>query len=259
MIIMELNKIYNEDCLTGIKKLPDNSIDLIVTSPEYYGAPMWENKISYADYLTFQEKVIDECIRVCKDGGFIIYNVSQMTVNSYPAKQTIGVYPIHLNIGNMMWAKGLTFREDIIWEKPDGYSNRFGVSINHPYSLCYAPNQTTEHILVFRKGKKKTVTKELQEENKIDLEFLKKYRSDVWRMNGIKDDIHPAPYPVELAKALIVFYSLKSGVVLDPFMGNGTTALAARISGRSYIGFELNEVYFKNSENRIRNELGMFI
>lgn len=250
-----LNTIFNEDCLTGIAKLPDSSIDLIVTSPEYYGAPMWENKISYTDYLSFQEKVIDQCIRVCKDGGFIIYNVSQMTVNSYPAKQTIGVYPIHLNIGNMMWAKGLTFREDIIWEKPDGYSNRFGVTINHPYSLCYAPNQTTEHILVFRKGKKNTVKKELQEENKIDLDFLKKYRSDVWRMNGIKDVNHPAPYPIELATALVLFYSLKNGIVLDPFMGSGTTALACKQTERFYVGYENDKTRCDYAINRVASKL----
>jgi len=242
------------NCLQQLKNIESNSVNLIVTSPEYYGAPMWENKISYNDYLHFQSNVLDEAIRVCKNGGFIIYNVSQMTVNSYPAKQTISVYPIHLNIGNMMWEKGLTFREDIIWEKPDGYSNRFGVSITHPYSKCYTPNQITEHILVFRKGKKKSVTKELQEPNKLDIEYLKKFRSDVWRMNGKKDNEHPAVFPIELPEALVKFYSLKNDTVMDMFMGSGTTAIACINTNRNFIGIELDENYYKLAKKRVEEK-----
>jgi DNA modification methylase len=256
--IFEKNKIYHGDCLEVMKQISDKSINLVVTSPEYYGAPMWENKITYDDYLVFHEKVIDEAIRICVDGGFIIYNVSQMTVNSYPAKQTIGVYPIHLNIGNMMWSKGLTFREDIIWEKPDGYSNRFGVSVTHPYSKCYTPNQITEHILVFRKGKKKSISKELQIENALDVDYLKKFRSDIWRMNGKKDKEHPAPFPLGLVKPLVEFYSLKGDVILDPFAGSSTTAIACIETKRDWIMIEKEEQYYNLSLKRVGDFLNSF-
>lgn len=253
--MIELDTIVCGDCLDIMPCISNESVDLIVTSPEYYGAPMWKNQISYDEYLLFHGKVIDEAARVLKNGGFLIYNVSQMTVNSFPAKQTIGVYPIHLNIGHMLWAKGLMFREDIIWEKPDGYSNRFGTSITHPYSLCYVPNQVTEHILVFRKNLKRMMTRDLQRDNGLDVDYLKQYRSDIWRMNGVKDKEHPAPYPLELVKALINFYSLKGDLVLDMFAGSGTTCIAAQQLQRHFIGIELNPQYVEVCKRRLNENI----
>jgi DNA modification methylase len=249
--------VINGDCLDALKTLPGESVDLVFTSPEYYGAPMWENKVPYKEYLTFHGKVMDELVRVVKEGGFIVYNVAHLSIYEQPARQVIDSFPLQFNFGHMLWERGLLFREDIIWVKPDGYNIRLVPTLGHPYSLCYAPNWTTEHVIVYRKGKKHQVRGQEQEDNVIPRHFINKFRSDVWKISGVKDPDHPAVFPLELAMNVIVFYSLKGSVVLDPFAGIGTTGIACIKSDRRYILIEKNEGYYKEALNRLKKESGV--
>ena len=160
---------------------------------------------------------------------------------------------------HLLQRAGFQYREDIIWKKPagvgangsSGAGKRFGVFIQHPYPMYYFPNNTFEHILVFRKGKfdYKKISEDDKQEAVFDLEEAKaRWSSDVWEMhpetkNQYSGESHPAMFPEELPEAFIRLYTYPGEVVLDPFLGSGTTAKVAHALGRKSVGYEINPAY----------------
>lgn len=237
---MELNKIYNEDCLLTLGKMDDNSVDLIVTSPPYnkgyYGQlsgniekKNWNRVINYdsyedcmkpEDYEQWQRNIISECIRVLKPTGSLFYNHKDII------SQGLIVHP--------KWVYDFKVRELIIWD-------RFGSpQISDRY---FAP--ITEYVWWIVKDPKSVY---------FDKE-KSAYKNNIWRVNFEKNP-HPAPFPLKLINSIVASCSPQGGVIYDPFMGSGTTALSTINvgEGRSYIGSEISENYCKMAEERIKNK-----
>ena len=245
----------------NMRELKDGSIQLIVTSPPYFNVKRYgdgKDNIgsidAFSDYLNEMRSVFSECYRVLEDGRYLCVNISDVISNK--KKYSI---PAHFCI--MLQKLGFEYREDIIWKKPDGLGSggatsagkRFGVFLQHPFPMYYYPNNIYEHILVFRKGKFnfKNTTDEQKMDSRPDLDKMKnKFNSDIWEFtpsikNQYTRDSHPAMFPETLPEALISLYSYKGEIVLDPFLGSGTTMKVARYPERSSVGYEINPDYLR--------------
>jgi site-specific DNA-methyltransferase (adenine-specific) len=225
-----------------MRAIPDNSVHLMITSPPYNVSKVYDADLSLQEYLQLLKNVLTETYRALVNGGRACINVANVGRKPY--------IPLSDYISKMMIELGFLMRGEIIWNKGAGA----GVSMAWG-SWQSASNpvlrDTHEYILVFSKGdlrrdskgKVNTITK---------AEFME-WTKSVWAMNpeSAKKVGHPAPFPVELPYRLIQLYSFKGDIVLDPFIGSGTTAVAAWESERNYIGYEINEEYFKAATKRL--------
>ena len=238
---MEIDRIYNEDCLETMARIPDNSIDLIVTSPPYnkgfYAnknakqSKVWNTlngrKIAYDsfsddmfpwDYENWQKAVISECIRILKPSGSLFYNHKDIIYKGLivPPK----------------WVYDFKVRQQIIWDRQSS------CMIDPHYFM-----PANEWIYWIVKDEKKVF---------FDKE-KSSFRTNIWRMNVDKNP-HPAPFPYIMAANIINCCSKEGDIVYDPFMGSGTTALASIKLGRHYIGSEISEKYVSMANEKIRIE-----
>lgn len=226
-------------------ELPSDSIHLMVTSPPYNVGKDYDQNLSLTEYRELLMRVFKEVYRVLVVGGRACVNVANLGRKPY--------IPLHSFIIEDMLKLGFFMRGEIIWDKSSsaGTSMAWGswLSATNP-SL----RDTHEYILVFSKGnngrqknkdKKSTITKE---------EFME-YTKSVWTFSAQRASAvnHPAPFPVELPARLTKLYTFAEDVVLDPFMGSGTTAVAALINNRHYVGYEIDENYCKTSKKRIND------
>lgn len=238
--MIELNKIYLEDCLTTLSKIEDNSIDLVVTSPPYnkgfyankyaktYG--IWGNldgrKIAYdiyddemspENYEKWQRNILDECIRVLKPSGSIFYNHKDILYKG------LTIVP--------KWVYDYKVKQQIVWY-------RGGSPMKDPHYFM----PSNEWIYWIVKDEKQTYF----DKSKAVL------KTNVWKMNFEKNP-HPAPFPIILSNNCVFSCCPVGGIVYDPFMGSGTTAVSVIIAGgdRKYIGSDISENYIKMAEKRI--------
>lgn len=235
------NKIICGDCLDVMKDIPDQSLDLVVTSPPYnlgirktFGNTeswkgKWNNSKLQAEgydnhndnmpedqYIDWQKKVLWECFRVIKEDGAIFYNHKWRVQN--------GLYQQRLDL-----IEGLPLRQIIIWKKAGG------INFNEGYFL-----PTYEVIYLIAKPKFKLAPK------------VNRY-GDVWEITQEKGNWHPAAFPVELASRCVE--ATKGSVVLDPFMGSGTVAIACKKLNKTYIGIDISKEYCAKAEQRILSEV----
>jgi modification methylase len=226
-----------------MSEIPDNSLHLMVTSPPYNVTKEYDEDLSLEEYLRLLRKVFTETYRVLVHGGRACVNIANLGRKPY--------IPLSDFISQMMIEIGYLMRGEIIWYKgaSAGVSMAWG-------SWQSAANpvlrDTHEYIMVFSKGafsRKKTVDKE----NTISKEQFMEWTKSVWSINSesAKRVGHPAPFPVELPYRLIQLYTYQGDVVLDPFMGSGSTAIAALQSGRNYVGYEIEAKYVRLAEERI--------
>lgn len=255
--MLELNKIHNMDCLEGLKQLNDNSVDLIVTSPPYFNAKEYSHWETYDSYIQFLRDVFTIALSKLKENRMCCVNLSVIIQprekRSKESKRT--ALPFHFV--NLMESIGYQFLEDIIWVKPEGAAkNRNGRFYQDRQPVQYKPNIVNEYILIFKKPSKYLIDKvlrsydgEIKQQSLVCGEYE---RSNVWAINPETKSKHPAPFPKELSDKLIRYYSYVNDVVLDMFMGSGTTALSAINFTRKYIGFELNKEYCDIAEERVK-------
>ncbi len=226
-----------------MKEIPDNSVHLMITSPPYNVTKEYDQDLSLTEYLEMLHRVFSEVYRVLVHGGRACVNVANLGRKPY--------IPLSDFVSRMMLDIGFLMRGEIIWDKGAGA----GVSMAWG-SWRSASNPVLrdvhEYILVFSKGsfarekaegKRDTVTKE---------QFME-WTKSVWRFNpeSARKIGHPAPFPVELPRRLIQLFSFSGDIVLDPFMGSGTTAVAALEADRKYVGYEINEEYVNLAEKRL--------
>jgi len=239
----ELNKIYNEDCLVGMKDIPDKSIHCIITSPPYnVGLDYDEYKDNkpYEDYLHWMKEIFSESYRVLTDDG-------RMCVNIGDAKN--GSIPTHSDFIQIAKEIGFHILTIIIWNKNTTSNRCAWGSFMSPSSPSFP--RCFEYILVFCKSPKLIHKGKITIEKK---EFID-WSNGMWSFNceNLKKIGHPAAYPVELPKRCIRLFTYEDDVILDPFIGSGTTAIAAIMENRRFIGFEMSEDYYKIAEERINN------
>ena len=251
--MLEFNQIYNMDCVDGMKQLPNDCIDLTVTSPPY------DNLRNYHGYTFDFPAIARELFRVTKPGGVVVWVVSDATVNG---SETGSSFRQALGFKDA----GFKLHDTMIWVKTGG--GGFG-SI-----YCYMQN--TEYMFILSKGKPKAVNLIRDHRNshvgakksghgrrfadgvtntengkmRTVPEFSK--RNNWWyypRSHGFED--HPATFPEALAGDHILSWSNPGDVVLDPFMGSGTTAKMALANGRRFIGFDISPDYCGMARRRI--------
>lgn len=224
-------------------EIPDNSLHLMITSPPYNVTKAYDEDLSLTEYLELLRQVFSETYRVLVHGGRACVNVANLGRRPY--------LPLSDFISQMMLELGFQMRGEIIWHKGAGA----GVSMAWG-SWQSASNPVLrdvhEYILVFSKGSF-TRPKPENKENSITKEQFMEWTKSVWTMNpeSAKKVGHPAPFPIELPYRLIQLYTFTDDIILDPFMGSGTTAIAALQSRRKYIGYENNPEYVRLAEERI--------
>lgn len=257
---METNKIYNENCLDTMRRMPDNFIDLVVTSPPY------DNLRDYKGYSFPFEDIAKELFRVVKKGGIVVWVVGDATINGSET--------------------GTSFKQALYF-KEIGF-NLHDTMIYHRHGRFPMANrywQNFEYMFVFAKGEPKTFNaikdekavgavgskiRQLERKKSDNLEFVEtnrvrnewKSRGNVWYipaghfMHGEKIAFeHPATFPEKLANDHIVSWSNEKDLVYDPFMGSGTTAKMALLNNRNWIGSEMSSEYCEIANKRLKPHL----
>ena len=238
-----LNQIFCKSS-EEMGELPDNSIHLMVTSPPYNVGKDYDEDYTLEEYLSFLQRVWREVHRVLVPGGRACVNIANLGRKPY--------LPIHSFIIQGMVELGFLMRGEIIWNKAASAAG------STAWGSWKSPANPTlrdihEYILIFSKGhfsrknpgkRKATISRE---------EFLE-FTKSIWTFPAIsaRKVGHPAPFPVELPLRLIQLYTYEGEVVLDPFMGSGQTAIAARQGDRQYVGYEIEPRYCRLAARRIK-------
>ena len=225
-----------------MEALPDESVHLMVTSPPYNARKTYDQDLTLDEYLELLRDVFRETYRVLVMGGRACINVANLGRKPY--------IPLASFINQMMIEEGFLMRGEIIWDKGGsaGSSTAWGSwqSASNPII-----RDVHEYILVFSKGRFKR--ERLGRENTISRDDFLEFTKSVWRFptESARRVGHPAPFPVELPRRLIELYTFKGEVVLDPFMGSGSTAVAALRTGRHFVGYDLHPDYVALARRRI--------
>ena len=244
-------KIINDDFLST-ELIPDNSIDLIVTSPPYNIGKSYEKKVDLDIYLSQQEKVIKEAVRITKDNGSICWQVGNYVENSRIIPLDILLYPIFEKYE-------LKLRNRIIWHFGHGlhskkrFSGRYEVILWFTKSDKYVFNLDAVRIpqkypnKKYFKGPKK---------GEFSCHPLGKNPTDVWEIPNVKSNhpektIHPCQFPVELIERLVLALTNPGDWVVDPFIGVGSTAIAAILHNRKAAGADIVKEYIRIARERI--------
>ena len=243
-----LNTIIASSC-ENMKDIPNNSLHLMITSPPYNVSKEYDNDLSLEEYLNLLKNCFTETYRVLVDGGRACINIANIGRKPY--------IPLSDYVSKIMIEIGFNMRGEIIWNKSAGagISTAWGSfqSASNPIL-----RDVHEYILIFSKGNYKRERdkeeKELRKDNITKEEFIE-WTKSVWTMNteSAKRIGHPAPFPEELPNRLIKLFSFTNDIVIDPFMGSGTTAIAAIKNNRNFVGYEINEKYINLANNRILN------
>jgi len=236
-----LNKIHVENCLDTMKRMPDEFVDLVVTSPPY------DNLRTYNGYSFDFESIAAELFRVIKSGGVVVWVVGDATVNG---SETGTSFRQALHFMSL----GFNLHDTMIWEKTGRLPTQ-----DRYYAIF-------EYMFVFSKGKPKSMNFICDHVNKNSGQVRAKdntinrgkrlagtgtfvtksvsRRPNIWKIhNAGNRSGHPAVFPESLASDHIVSWSNKGDVVYDPFMGSGTTAKAAVMTGRHWVGSEISQEY----------------
>lgn len=237
-----LDKILCQDS-RKMDNIPDSSIHLMVTSPPYNVGKEYDEDLSLDEYLKMLRSVFSETYRVLVSGGRACVNIANVGRKPY--------IPYHKFIMDTMMDVGFLMRGEVIWDKGAGA----GVSTAWG-SWCSASNPTLrdvhEYILIFSKEKFRRDNK--NKESTISRDEFLEFTKSIWTFlpESANKVGHPAPFPVELPYRCIQLYTFKNEVVLDPFSGVGTAAIAAIKLGRHFVCLDNNLEYVQNAKERIR-------
>jgi len=242
-----------------MEEVADGSVHLVVTSPPYWQLKDYgvENQIgfndSYENYINNLNLVWNECHRVLSDGCRLCINIGDQFARSvYYGRYK--VIPIRTEIIKFCETIGFDYMGAIIWQKPTTMNTTGGASVmgSFPYPRNGIIKIDYEFILIFKKpGNPPNVSKELKERSRLSKEEWNEYFSGHWNFNGEKQTEHLAMFPEELPKRLIKMFSFVGETVLDPFLGSGTTTLAAKNLNRNSIGYEINEKFLSIIEEKV--------
>jgi site-specific DNA-methyltransferase (adenine-specific) len=253
----------------AMTQLPANSVALVVTSPPYFVGKEYELAVTtdghqssgripttYLEFLAMLRSVFTECVRVLEPGGRIAVNVANLGRKPYRSlsADVIGILQDDL---------GLLLRGEVIWQKGAGASGSCAWG-----SFRSAANPVlrdiTERVIIASKGRfdraysvAERKAKGLPHEPTVSNDEFVDVTRDIWEIDAESATRvgHPAPFPVELPRRLIDLYTYKGDIVLDPFMGSGTTLVAAARTGRVGVGYDLDPTYVALAERRVADEL----
>jgi len=252
---MELNKIYCGDNLTLIKQLEDASIDLTVTSPPY------DNLRTYNGFTWDFEGLAKELYRVTKDGGVVVWVVGDATVNGSETGTSFRQALYFMECGFNLHDTMIYFKQNPI---PLTH-NRYEQSFEYMFIFSKGKPKTFNPILVKcvssgnyknrrKSGRVAEAAMRDRNENTLTKETKIKNNVFVYEIGSFKNETgtHPAPFPEKLAEDHIISWSNPGDIVLDPFMGSGTTAKMALKNERQFIGFEISQEYVDICNSKIK-------
>ena len=240
----------------------DGSVALVVTSPPYFAGKRYEEELerdgvpaSYLEYLELLSEVFAECVRTLEPGGRIAVNVANLGRKPYRSLSADVIRILEDELG-------LLLRGEIIWQKGEGASGSCAWG-----SFRSASNPVlrdlTERVIVASKGRfdralsvKERAKRGLPSESTVSTDDFLQLTLDVWSIppESAKRVGHPAPFPVELPAQLIRLLSFRDDLVLDPFMGSGSTMVAASMLGRRFVGYDLDPDYVALARERVGAE-----
>jgi len=227
-------------------ELPDNSVALMVTSPPYNVGKEYDRDMSLEEYLGFIERVLRETLRVLVPGGRVAFNVANIGRKPY--------IPLNGLISKVASELGYLMRGEIIWIKGKGAGSSCAWG-----SWMSAGNPTLrdlhEYVLIFSKQR---FDRPQRGTSTISRDEFMAATTSVWHIpaESARRVGHPAPFPVSLVERLIHLYSFEGEVVLDPFMGSGSTAVAATRAGRRFVGYEIEPSYAAVCRERLSRDKG---
>ncbi len=222
-------------------ELPDASVALMVTSPPYHVGKDYDSDITFEEYLELLHRVFTETHRVLQPGGRAVINVANLGRRPY--------IPLSHLVTAQMHDIGFHMRGEIIWQKARGASGSCAWG-----SWRSATNPVVrdihEYCLVFSKGRFDRVTRGT---STITAEEFMAGTLSIWEMptESATRAGHPAPFPIDLPRRFIELYTFEEDLVLDPFLGSGTTAVAAIQTGRHFVGYEIEAEYAARAKERI--------
>ncbi len=223
-------------------QLPDSSVHLMVTSPPYNARKTYDDDLTLDEYLDLLRAVFRETYRVLVPGGRACINVANLGRKPY--------IPLSSFVNQIMLEEDFLMRGEIIWDKGSsaGASTAWGswLSPSNP-----TIRDVHEYILIFSKGRFRR--EGLGRSGTIVRDDFLELTKSVWRFptDSARRIGHPAPFPVELPRRLIELYTYEDDVVLDPFLGSGSTAIAALSAGRHFVGYEISQDYVELATKRI--------
>ncbi|NNJ46723.1 MAG: site-specific DNA-methyltransferase [Acidimicrobiia bacterium] len=235
-----LDQLYCQSS-ESMDQLPDNCVSLMVTSPPYNVGKDYDEDLSLEEYIGLLSRVLAETYRVLEPGGRVAVNVANLGRKPYLSLNHI--------VASILDEAGFLLRGEIIWQKAKaaGGSTAWG-------SWKSAKNPTLrdihEYVVV---GCKEQYARQRRGADTISKQDFLDATMSIWQIapESARRVGHPAPFPVELPRRLIELYSFEGDLVLDPFMGAGSTAIAAAQAGRHYVGFETSDEYIALAEARI--------
>jgi DNA modification methylase len=241
-------------------EVEDKSVDLVVTSPPYWHIKDYgvQGQIGYGqslhEYLKDLYRVWKECYRVLKPGRRLCINIGDQFARAIVYGR-YKIIPLHAEFIAQCENIGFDYMGSIIWQKKTTMNTTGGANVMGSYP--YPPNGMVEidyeYILIFKKpGRSPKVSKDVKEKSKLTKEEWKEYFSGHWYFGGARQIGHEAMFPEELPKRLIKMYTFVGDVVLDPFLGSGTTVKVALDLERNAIGYEINESFL----DIIKSKLG---
>lgn len=236
-----LDRVFSKSS-ENMDELPDASVHLMITSPPYNASKDYDQDLSLPEYLEMLQNVWQETFRVLVPGGRACINVANLGRKPY--------IPLHTYIIDLMLDTGFLMRGEIIWDKGSSASQSTAwgswQSASNPVL-----RDVHEYILIFSKDTFKRVRE--RKNNTISRDEFLEWTKSVWTFPAVsaKKVGHPAPFPEELPHRLIQLYSFAGDVVLDPFVGSGSTCLAAKKDNRHFIGYDVNEEYVRLARDRI--------
>ncbi|MBI2054133.1 MAG: site-specific DNA-methyltransferase [Candidatus Staskawiczbacteria bacterium] len=243
----------------NMAELENNSVHLVVTSPPYWQLKDYGTKDqigfndSYENYINNLNLVWKECFRVLNDGCRLCINIGDQFARSvYYGRYKI--IPIRIEIIKFCESIGFDYMGSIIWQKATTMNTTGGATImgSFPYPRNGIVKLDYEFILIFKKiGDAPKVSREVKEKSKMSKEEWNQYFTGHWNFNGVKQIEHLAMFPEELPKRLIKMFSFVGDTVLDPFLGSGTTTLAAKNLGRNSAGYEINKEFLPHMKEKI--------
>ncbi len=256
---MEFNKLYKLDCIDGMNKLPEKSVDIIITSPPYnigVEYKSYKDNLEFQDYLTWMNKFAIACKRVLKDNGSLFFNIGDKSsdeLKAFEVAKQINYANFRLQ-NTIHWIKSISIPE-----------KSFSAGHFKPVNSKRFLNNCHEYIFHYTKEKdveldKLAVGVPFADKSNIDRWASNKKdlrdRGNVWFIpydTVITEKEHPAIFPLKLPEMCIKLHGYtKNTIVLDPFVGSGTTCLVAKKLGCQYIGFDIEEHYIKIANEKLK-------
>lgn len=255
--MLEINKIYCGDNLELIKQLDDNCIDLTVTSPPY------DNLRKYNGFNWDFEELAKELYRVTKEGGVVVWIVGDATINGSETgtsfRQVLYFKEIGFNIfDTMIWNKQNCSSVGSMDRYENTFEYMFILSKGKPKTANIIKDKPNKRAGELQHGSIRQTDGTVKKTSQYGKRAIAEYgrRRNVWDVfpaKSLKERLHPAPFPEQLANDHIISWSNKDDLILDPFMGSGTTAKMALKNQRNFIGFELSQEYCDIANERIKN------